>query len=294
MFILMMTGFALGKKKLLNKTAIESINEIVLNLVIPCTVLNGFQANCDYGMMADVFKCMLWCGILLAIFLIASRFIVRLFPVSERPIYMMSCTLTNCAFVGFPLDTAIIGSLGVFYGSGYVAIMNMVMFTCGYYVFSHDKSVISLKNVLLRPGVIGTILAIALYFLKIQLPSVIGSAVGYFAALCVPLPMLIIGYHLSQVSFSEALKSPRIWICSAIKLVVFPMLSLALMVICGVKGNILLATLIGAGCPCASIVTILADQYGYDSKLAAEVNAMQTALSVITLPFLIAFAMLYM
>ena len=48
--------------------------------------------------------------------------------------------------------------------------------------------------------------AAALFFLRIQLPPIIINPIGYLAALNTPLPMLVIGYKLSQADFGTALR----------------------------------------------------------------------------------------
>lgn len=294
LFLLIITGFALGKGKILNDAAIKPMNWMILNMITPCIILNSFQNNPNYGMVKDVLLCFACSFVLLFLFCVLASLVTRKMPEDERPIYTLSCVLSNCGFVGFPLDTAIIGSLGVFYGSGYVAIMNFFLFTFGYWVFTHDKASMAPKKLLTCPGLLFTVLAMVFYLLHFQLPGVIKDTLGHISSMCTPLPMMVVGYYLSQVNLKKSLSNGKNWLCTILRLVLFPLLSLALLVLCGIRGNVLIATVIAAGCPAASSITVLAGQHGEKGQLAAEINAMQTLLSMFTVPLVVAVAMMFM
>ena len=106
--------------------------------------------------------------------------------------------------------------------------------------------------------------------------------------------MMVVGYYLSQVNLKKSLSNGKNWLCTILRLVLFPLLSLALLVLCGIRGNVLIATVIAAGCPAASSITVLAGQHGEKGQLAAEINAMQTLLSMFTVPLVVAVAMMFM
>lgn len=61
---------------------------------------------------------------------------------------------SNCGFMGYPLMTALLGSIGVFYGSAYVVVFTVLTWTMGVYMITHDTSKLRLKSILLNPGVL--------------------------------------------------------------------------------------------------------------------------------------------
>ena len=63
---------------------------------------------------------------------------------------------------------------------------------------SGDIKEISAKKLITNPGIIGVVIAIIIFALNIKLPYMIGQPVEYMAALNTPLPMMIIGYYLSE------------------------------------------------------------------------------------------------
>ena len=56
----------------------------------------------------------------------------------------------------------------------------------------------SWRTLLMNPGVIGVVIAMVLYLLQITLPEIILSPITYLSDMNTPLPMVDIGYQLSQ------------------------------------------------------------------------------------------------
>lgn len=284
LFLLMLLGFFFGKKRMLDDATVRSLNAIILNVVIPCTVISGFQSDRAAGLVGDLLLCCLYSVLVLLLFFAVSALVTRKLPPDEQAVYGLSSSLTNCSFMGYPLETALIGPLGIFYGSGFAAVMNLFTFTLGYLWFTRDRKSISIRFVLTRPAILSVLAAFALLLLRIRLPSLLLTAVNDLSSLCVPIPMLIIGYHLSRVDFRSVLRNRRHVLFTLFRLLVLPFLALGLLLILGARGNVLAAVMIPSACPVATVVTILAGQFGDRETDAAELNAMQTACSLLTIP----------
>ena len=287
LFLLLLIGYLCGKKQALNDEAVNCLNRIILNLVIPCTVISGFQSDKAGGLVGELLLCCGYSLIVLAVFFLFAWLVTKKLPEDERAVYVLSCSLTNCSFMGYPLQTAMIGPLGVFYGSGFVAVMNFYTFTLGYLLFTHDRRSISLKQLITRPAIWSVLLALALLLAKIRLPGIILTTTDYLASICVPVPMLIIGYHLSKVDLLTAIGNRKHRLYSAVRLLLFPLIALGILLLLGAKGDPLMATMIAASCPVATVVTILAGQISDCEHMAAELNAIQTLCSMLTIPLLV-------
>ena len=66
-----------------------------------------------------------------------------------------------------PLQTAILGSLGVFYGSAYLLVFTVLTWTLGIQLVKGGKMAFSWRTLLMNPGVIGVAIAMVLYLLQI-------------------------------------------------------------------------------------------------------------------------------
>ncbi|MGM9662851.1 MAG: AEC family transporter [Oscillospiraceae bacterium] len=294
LFVLILIGYCLGRRRLFNDEVVGGMNALVLNLALPCTILRAFQLEHTPDMLRNFLLCIVASVALVFLFFAVAAPLARRFPRDERAVYVLSSAFTNCSFMGFPLQSALLGSVGILYSSAFVLVLNLVTFTVGYYYFTGDPKSVSPRQVFTRPAIIGTLLGLALFLLDIPLPGPVSDVVGHVANLAVPLPMFIIGYHLSQVDFRQALRNRRHWLFSALRLLVLPLLSLLLLRLLGLRGDVLLALAVSASCPAATAVTIIASRFSDKGPLSAELGAMQTLLSLFTLPAMLAVASLVM
>ena len=293
LFLLMLTGYLLGKYRYFTEETIRGLNFVILNLALPCTIIRAFQMEHTDTMLQNFLLCIGVSVLLHALFFLVTVPLARKIPEGDRGIYVLSSSLTNCSFMGFPLQEALLGTVGILYSSGYVFVMNLFTFTAGYYVFTGDKKSISPKQIITRPAILGTIVGLVLFLMNIPLPGVVSTLVGHVANLTVPLPMFIIGYHLSRVDFSVMLKNRLHWLFSGLRLIVLPLLIIAVLALLPLENEVFLSLVVSASCPTATAVTILASRFTDKGALSAELGAMQTLLSLLTLPVMLAIAGLF-
>ena len=146
------------------------------------------------------------------------------------------------------------------------------------------------KTLLLNPGVISVVVAMALYFASISLPEVILAPVTYLSQLNTPLPMVVIGYQLSQADFRRALHGASFWVSAALRLVILPLLALGVCMLMRLDSGVTLAVVIAASTPPAALLGMFAAKFDKDVSLAPSLVAVQTLLSMITMPLVLGLA----
>lgn len=156
---------------------------------------------------------------------------------------------------------------------------------------SKGRQRVTIKQILLQPAIISIGLSVALFLGQVQLPTILSETVQALAQLCTPLSMILMGYHLSKKELSHIFKSSRNWIFAFVRLVALPAVALGVLHILGIRGDLLTAMMIAAACPPASAVMLLTSRCGRNEELAAEINAMYTILSILTVPVIAAISM---
>ncbi|MDD5921585.1 MAG: AEC family transporter [Eubacteriales bacterium] len=290
LFIFMFIGLFFGKTDLVSEKATRGITNLLTYVVIPCTLIRAFQFRFDPVEFREFLFCFaIAAGIHIATFL-AAHFLVFSKNREERQVLVLLSVISNCNFIAFPLQLSILGEKGIFLGSAYSAVCALFNWTFGmiYMTGRWDKS--SLKNITLNPSLIGFLIGFILYLTSFTLPSVISSTVEYAADLAVPLPMILIGVMLTQANFKTIIRDFRIWQSILLRLVVFPLATLGVLVLLGIRGEVLTATLIEAAPPSATIVVILASMLHRGEDLAAAGCSLSTVVSLFTMPFIISFA----
>lgn len=290
LFLLMLIGWYLGWKQHFTEETIRGLNFLMLDLALPCTILRAFQLEHDSSILRNFLLCIALTAALHALFFLVSVPLARRLPQDEQGVYILSSTLTNCSFMGFPLQNALLGTVGILYASGYCFVMNLLTFTLGYYIFTRDRRTISPRQIVTRPAILGTVVGLALFLGNIPLPGLAATLVDHIADLTVPIPMFIIGYHLSKVNLRRLLHTRRHWSFSALRLLVLPVLVTVLLSLLPLERELYLSLVVSASCPTAASVTIIVSRFSDKGDLSAELGAMQTLLSLLTLPVMLAFA----
>ena len=203
----------------------------------------------------------------------------------------LAASLCNCGFMAIPLQSALLSSTGIFYGSAYIMVFNLFSWTYGLCMMTGTRKSLSLRRLLLNPGVLGVLVSLTLYLLRIRLPGLLLAPISYLAQLTVSLPMLIIGYQLSQANFGFVLRLKGLWISSALRLLVYPVLALGLCMLLGLDRTVLLTVVIAAATPAAAVINMFALRFDGDAELASGTVALSTLFSCLTIPLVVGLAM---
>ena len=108
--------------------------------------------------------------------------------------------------------------------------------------------------------------------------------INYLADLNTPLPMLVVGYQLSHANFRHAFADRRSWSALALRLAVIPLLTVGGCYVLRVDSAVALVTVIAASTPPAALLSMFAQKFERDTRLASSMVSVFTALSVLTIP----------
>jgi len=180
----------------------------------------------------------------------------------------------------------------VFYGTAFIAVFNILVWSYGIVLMSGDKKALTPKKMFINPGILGTAIGLIIFFLSVPVPTVIFKPIDFMANLNTPLPMIIIGYHLANSNLLLALKNIKVLISMALRLLIFPALVLGIMYLCGVRGNVLVACTISASVPTAANTTMFAAKFGADTSLSVSMVSLSTICSLATIPLIVTIAKL--
>ena len=131
LFILLLIGFFCTKAKFFTEECIGGIAKFVLYAVTPCVIINSFNRDFDSSMLSGLgiaFVAAL--GVHLFCIFVA-QFIVKDQNESRQIVLRFATVFSNCGYMALPLQQAILGTDGVFYGAGFVAVFNLVNWTYG-------------------------------------------------------------------------------------------------------------------------------------------------------------------
>lgn len=287
LLMLMLIGVLLTKFGVLTENAIKSITDLVLYTVTPCVIIKSFVRKFEVSALKNLLLSFLIAILVHIGFILLSRLIFRTKEVSRRKVLQFAVVFSNCGYMSLPLQEALLGDNGVFYGSSFIAIFNLFIWSYGILLMSGDKKYLTPKKMIINPGIIGLALGLIVFLFSIPLPKVIYEPISYMASLNTPLPMIIIGYHLTK---SKIFKGRAGFLAIAVRLVLFPMIALAIMYLCGIRGDLFVSIVISCCAPTAAITTMFSDKFGCETALSVNLVSLSTIISLITIPLIVTLA----
>ena len=297
LFVLMGFGAVMRKAKFFRDNAIDGIVNVLILVVTPCLIVDVFQRPFDPSKLRGL-GCAFALAVLIHVVLIVlSRFAVRHRNEDVRRPLRLAAVFSNAGFMGIPLEQAILGDVGVFYGVVYIVVFNLFIWSWGLRTMcaagNREQGRGNRAKMIVNPGTVGIALGLPLFFCSVKLPAVIGVPVHHMANLNTPLAMIVIGYALAGTAFGKVLRLSAVYVATFLRLVVCPLLVIAALYPFRqtLDRNMMLAMVIAASAPVAAMVSMFAQKFGRDVDVSVAVVSGTTLLSILTMPVVIALAM---
>ena len=142
-FLLVGIGYFVYKIRLVPYDALTTLNAFVLNVAVPCMILQSMQRN---EINDKIFNDIIWslaafAIVTIVIAVIATLIINRIksIPEEDKGIYSVQLAFTNCGFMGYPLTTVMFGQYGLFLAIIMNIIFTTFMYSIGVVMLLHKK-----------------------------------------------------------------------------------------------------------------------------------------------------------
>lgn len=287
MFALMLLGLLLSRRGMITEQGSRDLSNVLLYAVIPCVILRSYMSEFS----TEKLRAMGLSALIAVIAFAASIAVAYLTCGTRHRIENFAVAFGNAGFIGIPLVTAVFGPEAAFYVVSFSTFANLLQWTYGIVIISGKKETMNLRMVFVNPVFISMVIGIALFVLQPTLPTVVTGTIGYIADGNTVLAMIILGYYLSKVQLRGLFADVRLYLFSALRLLVVPAVTiLVFLPFPFARGEITLITLIAAATPIASSTAIFAQKFGQDYRRAVSYVCLSTILSVATLPLVMFFA----
>lgn len=288
MLIYMAIGFFLFKAKIVDNTGCAQLGKMVLYIVMPSAIVNSYIKEFTEEALVGFAVSFLAALAALVLAIAVSRLAFR-----KHPVEHFGAAFSNAGFIGIPLVQATIGSEAVFYVASFVAILNILQWTYGLLVFTGDRSRISPKGLATNPIVISLAIGLVLFFAPFEPPELARTTLATIASMNGPLAMIVLGIYAAQLPLRSIFTSGLAYASSAIRLIVIPVATFALLSLIPAEYNLIKVTvLIAAAAPIGSNVAIFAQLTGNDYAQSVKDICLSTICCVVTLPATVALAAL--
>lgn len=290
LFIMIFCGFTLVKLKYLKTSDYNVLTVLSVRLLYPCVIISAFQIDYTDEIRDGFLLAVAAAVIIQVILLILSSLFRKMFSLS--PIETASVFYSNSANMVIPLVASVLGEEWVIYTSAFICVQTCVIWTHGQALIAGNGDR-SLKKILVNPNVIAAILGIILFLGRIPVPEVVENAISSMGNTVGPVSMFVVGGLLAAADWKKVLFNVRLWLVSAIRLVIIPLFILVFLKYSGLAGlvengsQILLISLLASVAPTASTVVQIAQLYDREAVYSGQINALTTLLSIVTMPLMV-------
>lgn len=295
LFCLMSIGYVLGKTKFFTQQSNAILSSFIVKVALPAVIISSMCMPLTKEVLQRALAMLGLSLLVYTMILIVAWMLPRFMTKNEKQqgILSFSIMFSNCAFMGFPVLSALLGDEAIFYVAIYNIIFNILVYTLGIKFLERGKNQKNTFDIklLINPGIIASLIGLIIFFGKITLPSVILGAIDSVASICTPLSMLVIGAMLSGMSIKEMFGERKIYILSLIRLIFLPfMIFILTKYILKLQDDwLIIIPVVVAGMPVASNAAMMASAYESDAKFASQAVMITTLISCISIPILIYF-----
>ncbi len=291
LMLMIAVGFIAAKTGIMTEAGAACCTDIALIIATPCVIIKSLMRRFDAAVMKSLLLAVALTLLVQVLMITFGTLLLRSKDLKRQRTLRFGSIFANCGFMSLPLQEVMLGADGILYGSAYVIMFNLVVWSYGVYLISGDKHYIQPKKLFVNPGIAGLLIGLIIFVFSVPVPQVLSSTVNYLAAIYTPLPMLIIGYHLSKTNVLKAFKDIKCIAAVVLRLLVYPLVSLGVLYILGVRGTLLVSVIISLSAPVAAVTTMFSSKFGGgDTALSVDMVSLSTVLSIITMPAVITLA----
>lgn len=289
---LCLPGYLLKKKRMVGEGAMAAFSAVLIYVNQPFITLSAFLDKMyEPALLGNIGLSALFSLLAQALMLLLVRliFLRNRLPLSQSGVLMFSSVFSNCGFMGIPVLKLLFpdNPETVIYAAIFLVTFNILVWTLGIWLLTGETSTISLKSAFLNPACVTLIVALPLFFFRVDLHEIcapLAQGIDLLGNMSTPVSMLIMGLRLADIPLRQLLSDRKVYGVALLKLLICPFFMFLMLLPFQfddmVKGTLVLLMAM----PSASIIMALCHTYGGDGALAARSMLVNSLLSVITIP----------
>ncbi|SHI07998.1 hypothetical protein SAMN02745823_02312 [Sporobacter termitidis DSM 10068] len=288
LFLVLALGYIGNKAKILNSGSNKHLSALILNIAMPCTVLNSVMNGSVSTTGREALTFMLFSLVSFAIIYLIAWPVPRLLrsPKEDYGIIRFLLAFGNIAFMGYPVIQAIYGDGALFYVTLLNIPFNLLLFSLGIILTSGKREKLNLK-LFLTPTLFTSVASVLIFAFNISMPKIIVDTTALVGHMTTPGAMLIIGSTLAEIPFREVFSEKRLYPVVFVRLILIPVVTWLVLRLFVSDAQTLGILMVEAAMPTATAGTMLSLQYGGNDKLASKGVFLTTLFSVVTIPLLL-------
>lgn len=291
LFLIMFAGIILVKTGLLKREDQNVLIVLLLDIAMPCVVINSFL-KVDYTPeIRNGFLLMLAAGTLIQGFaILVTRALRRPFHLTD--VEEGSIEYCNAGALMIPLVQAVLGDEWVVYTATFLCVQNFYLWTHGVSLISRTPQT-DLKKLVKNPNLVAIALGAVLFILHCPLPDILRDTMDSAGNMAGPLCMLSTGMIMADVDLKKIFFNIRIYFIIFLKMIALPLVCLAVMkytplstVTDNAEQIMMILTMLMAA-PSANLITQWGALYDNEPDYAGSIGVATTLVCILTMPLIV-------
>ncbi len=291
LFMFIVIGYLLNKFKIIADS--KPLSASLMWVFLPAVVFNVFYKNFNLSNLSVALPYLLAGIVLLALSLAIFHPVVKKYKDRiTRNTYWYSMAITNMAYLGFPLVSAIFPDLYLFYVVFTIGY-HFYVFTVGTVMFAPEGEKFSWKG-LLSPIMIALALGVlcgpVFDIAGAKLPTVLENIVNAAANCMSPIAMLITGFTLAKLPIAKVFNRWDVYVFTALRLLILPAVFGGLAYLCylwfGLPIGVVQVIILYSALPMGLNTVVFVEANGGDGTLGAQCAFISHIVCLATLPLI--------
>ncbi len=206
---------------------------------------------------------------------------------TEERIFRYSAMIPNFSFFGIPLVRGTLGEEALFDYLIFCLPMYLICYSIGvvWLIPSKEGSRVTIRS-FFNPICISLLIGIILGLCKVRLPGFLDTALSQASGCMGPVAMILTGFVVAGYGIRNLLGDRRVYIMTALRLLVIPFVITTLLRTFLKDSPVLLYVLCFLAMPLGLNTIVIPAAYGGDTRIGASCALISSVLAVITIPFL--------
>ena len=290
LFVFIAAGYILAKKNYVPENGAAVLSKLENCIFIPALVLGTFISNFTVEKLGTTWRLLLSSLVLAVIAILLSLVCVRFCSKDpyERSIYTYGLCFSNFGFMGNAVVSALFPDIFLEYLIFTLPLWSLIYLWGVPVLLLGDSSVKPtfaqrLKN-FANPMFVSTILGMIIGIVNLPIPQFISGAISSAGNCMSPVAMLLTGMTIARFELKEVLGIKRVYLVTALRLLVFPMLFLGAMVWFPFPQTFATCAVCSLAMPLGLNTIIIPNALGKDTKVASGMALVSHVLSCLTIP----------
>jgi predicted permease len=296
--ILVLIGLAASRAKVITSGSKDFLARIIFYVTLPSMLLTNFsKVDLTPELLSSSLQALLLSLFVILFMLFMGWLTSKLAGLQSgsAAIFRLHSMLGNVIYLGLPLISSQFGKEGLLYGSIFILVSNILMWTVGVAVITPGKAFSLRGNIwkILNINTVAIITGFMLFLLSIKLPPLILDSVGALGSTTTFLSMIYIGSMLYYADGRSMLRNRNVYLLALNRLLIVPFIIIGIFAILNyffpflLKKEVLSVMVLEAAMPCMVNVVIMVNILGEDDDIATSNVFVSTVLSVITIPLIL-------